>query len=521
MILLAYLVESLFFIPNYSLSLPQIGGGDSKQPDYVNLKFKKTYGDSFEGSTTWSALAKRTRGYELVDLVNRQNFYSVDLDIGTPSQTITVLVDTGSSDLWVTGSDNPYCVSVKSNLVSSTNKFDCNTYGTFDKNQSSTWSSNDTLFSITYGDTSFARGTWGQDKLHLDDLDVSGLSFAVANVTNSTVGVLGIGLPGLEVTYINAPRNRYQYDNFPMILKNSGATHSNLYSLHLDHPEAEHGTVLFGAVDHSKYTGSLYTIPLVNTLKTHGFSDPAKFEVTLQGVGIVANNTQTTLTNTKIAALLDSGTTLTYLPQALVQVIADSIGARWSSRYGYYIVSCRAVENSDTTLVFDFGGFHINGKLTDFIVETFGNVCLLTIIEETGSNSAILGDNFLINAYVVFDLENNEISMAQALHNVDDDQDIEIVTSNAGVASAVTALGYSSTWTAEPSTIETFAGDIFTVSAGATANYTTAKTRQSSSDTESNTASTSMNRKNLANMNVPFTFLYSFPLLGSIIACIL
>ena len=105
---------------------------------------------------------------------------------------------------------------------------------------------------------------FGQDKLHYSGgLDLSGLSFAVANKSNSTVGVLGIGLPMLEVTYSGkvavADKRSYQYDNFPLFLKRSGAIDATAYSLFLNDETQTSGSVLFGAVDHSKYLGQLYT----------------------------------------------------------------------------------------------------------------------------------------------------------------------------------------------------------------------------------------------------------------------
>ncbi|CAI4046102.1 aspartyl protease SKDI_12G1680 [Saccharomyces kudriavzevii IFO 1802] len=552
-------LSSLFALQTLAKIIPAASKrDDDSNSKFVKLPFHKLYGDTRDDVGTDKKpevrLLKRADGYEEIIITNQQSFYSVDLEVGTPPQNVTVLVDTGSSDLWIMGSNNPYCSSGSMSssrrrvinkrddssssgaLVNDINPFgwltgtgsaigptatgsgggsgtatqsvpaseatmNCQEFGTFTTSDSSTFRSNNTYFSISYGDGTFASGTFGTDILDLSDLNVTGLSFAVANETNSTMGVLGIGLPELEVTYsgstASSSRRPYTYDNFPMVLKNSGAIKTNAYSLYLNDSDAKHGTILFGAVDHSKYAGTLYTVPIVNTLSASGFSSPIQFDVTINGIGIsYPDNSQKTLTTTQIPALLDSGTTLTYLPQAVVAMIADELDAQYSSRLGYYVLDCPSNSNS-TQIVFDFGGFHINASLSSFILNA-GNICLLGIIAT--DDTTILGDSFLTNAYVVYDLDNLEISMAQAQYNITN-ENIEVITSS--IPSAIKAPGYTSTWSTSASIVT--GGNIFTVDSSQTASFSGNVTSATASATS--TTSKSRNVGDRMAPSLPFTLI--------------
>ena len=59
----------------------------------------------------------------------------------------------------------------------------------------------------------------------------------------------------------------------------------------------------------------------------------------------------------------------------------------------------------------------------------------------------LLGDAFLVDTYVVYDLENHEVSIAQASFN-DQEEDIELFSDS--VPGAIPAPGYSSTWVYTP-----------------------------------------------------------------------
>ncbi|CAR28710.1 ZYRO0F10252p [Zygosaccharomyces rouxii] len=428
-------------------------------PPVYKLSFNKLRGETFEKAVG------NSNGHANFDIKNQQNFYSVELKVGTPAQNVLVLLDTGSSDLWITGSGNPYCSpstrnshlgsagsnsstnngpSSTANFPSSSATIDCSQYGTFNLDGSETFKSNDSTFYLTYGDGSFAKGLWGMDHVYLDGLNVSDVSFAVANESNSTVGVFGVGLPGEEATVTPGVNgNHYQYKNFPQVLKDNGVVQKNAYSLYLNSPDSNSGNILFGAVDHSKYSGNLYTLPIVNTYADQGVA-PREFDVTVQGITVGNSSSNSTVSSDKTLALLDSGTTLMYLPTALADELAKSLGGKFSPSTGYYLIP-KPSENDDTKITFDFGGFHIETKLSNYILQGSGpqDVAILGILRTEGDR-AIFGDVFLVDAYVVYDLEDYEISLAQANFN-SGSSDIEAISGS--VPGASRAPGYSQTYT--------------------------------------------------------------------------
>lgn len=378
-----------------------------------------------------------------------------------------------------TGGSESYSVPSETDISSSQATMDCDYYGTFDDAASKSYHSNNTDFLIQYGDYTFASGTWAYDHLKMGNITVENFSFALANESNSTMGVFGIGLEGLESTSAGssaANGESYTYENFPVKLVNEGIISRNVYSLYLNDVDATSGTILFGAIDHSKYSGQLQIVSLVNTLQSSGYKKAIKFEITASSISVASNYSKIsakTVTSTKYPALLDSGTTLTYLPPSLVKSLGKALGGTYSSSVGAYIVKCN-VGKQDVNVTFDFTGAKIQVPLKNFLLQVSSggysssdsssdsdtpssNIgssgsgdpsdssgsCAIGMIS-SGDNRLILGDSFLRAAYVVYDLDNYQLALAQANLN-SNSQDIEVISAST-VPNAVTAASYSSTY---------------------------------------------------------------------------
>ncbi|CUM45783.1 unnamed protein product [Debaryomyces fabryi] len=446
-----------------------------------------------------------------MELRNRQTFYLANIEVGSNEDEIGVLVDTGSSDLWVTAhdsncerslskrdiqvdskltkmkedlsrkypEDNIYDVNQNAaerkgttseislrpvwninlsdlnldirnsgssyigndlkNLKSSDNE--CTRYGSFRFSDSDTFSRNQSAnrFSISYADGTYARGFWGTDNVSFGNITVRDLSFAVSNDTTSDIGILGIGLSGLETTYSNQNGGNYQYENLPLKLRNQGAINKAAYSIYLGDEDSRTGTVLFGAVDSAKYSGDLQTVQIVNSARNYGYSDPIRIEVIVNGISLNDSNTEVEITSNDYTAVLDTGSTFSYFPTSLLSSLGETLNGQFSSSLGAYIVDC--IDNNSYFFSIDFSGVRIDVPLTSLIQRYSYNQCFLSILEQSNSDYILFGDNVLRSAYLVIDLDDLEISMAQVRHTTE--EDVAVISSS--VPNAVRAPGYSST----------------------------------------------------------------------------
>jgi hypothetical protein len=339
-------------------------------------------------------------------------------------------IDTGSSDLW--------CNSASSSLCQQ-NSNPCASSGTYDSSSSSTYKLVNNNFNISYVDGSGASGDYVTDTLRIGGQTLSNFQFGVGTTSTSSEGVLGIGYTSNE---IQVNRNQQQaYPNLPAAMLDTGLIQANAYSLWLNDLDAGTGQILFGGVNTAKYTGSLQTVPIIQEYGSY-----YEFIIALTGVGIGSSSTSSS-SSLPAPVLLDSGSSLIYLPDDLATEIYDQVNAVYDSNAGAAYVDC-SLANTGSSISFSFSGATISVAYSELVLSggtnsdgqqlTFSNgvpACIFGIAP-ADSSTPVLGDTFLRSAYVVYDLDSNEISLAQTDFNSTSDNIQEITNGTSGVPGA-------------------------------------------------------------------------------------
>lgn len=180
------------------------------------------------------------------------------------------------------------------------------------------------------------------------------------------------------------------------------------------------GEILFGGVDTEKYGGDLITVPFVERIKGMVID----FSILLEKVQMT-NDKEAMIDlptkNTPMFALLDSGSIQTILPDDIYDAIIQNLGAKTSSEHPMPVVSCAMIKNTTTVDFFFENDLIIKAPLSQFIATVDGaKECTIWGLEKSSKmkyKTIILGSSFLSSAYVVFDMDHKEASIAQSKWN--------------------------------------------------------------------------------------------------------
>lgn len=216
-----------------------------------------------------------------------------EVQIGTPPQSFKVVMDTGSSNLWVPSSE---CGSIA-----------CYLHSKYDSSSSSTYKKNGSEFAIQYG-SGAVKGFISQDTVTLGDLKIKhqdfgetteepGLAFAFGRFD----GILGLGYDTISVDGVVPPF-------YNMI--DQGLLDEKKFAFYLGdtNKEGDESFVTFGGVDKDHYTGKITNIPLRRK---------AYWEVDLDAITFGDQTAEME----KTGAILDTGTSLLALPSTIAELL--------------------------------------------------------------------------------------------------------------------------------------------------------------------------------------------------------
>ena len=281
-------------------------------------------------------------------------------------------------------------------------------------NKSSTYKYLNSNYVSVYGfvnqsQSTGAKGDVATDTFTFGGTTVKNQQFDIA-YGNSTISlsILGLGYASAESQVFTSPVQP-PYDNFPLSLAKQGATNLALFSLWKNAVDSHDGEILFGGVDTAKYTGSLTTLETQNRT---GENEILGFDVLLNGVALSGNSSFPKGSTGSVSAVLDCGTSYSILPDDWVQPIYDQFDITYFQDNDTAYVDC-ALETEKYTINYIFESLTIQVPISAMVVLRAINpyICSFGLVP-AGTRLPLLGENFLSSSYAVFDLTNNQISLA-------------------------------------------------------------------------------------------------------------
>ncbi|KAK6349395.1 hypothetical protein TWF696_005682 [Orbilia brochopaga] len=356
-------------------------------------------------------------------LQNKGILYLTNVTVGTPPQPMQLQIDTASSDIWVLSRSIPACV----NPINGHELYSSGcSFGSFDFTKSVTFKLlGKDRFCIFYVDGTSAAGDYAADTFAVGGATVQGMQIGVAKETNLSYGVMGVGFEGDQASV--SPGGMGRYPSLVSRMVAQGLIKSRAFSLWLDDLASDTGSILFGGVDTARFIGNLTSIPIE---LAPGQVDPLAFAIPLTAVSFSDGESHFNITSKYLPAtvVLDSGSSLTFLPRPIASSLAAQFSAKFSHQLNLYVIDCHyPTENAFVEYSFSFV-MSVRVPMSELILPLTqysggaaktldgSDICVLGILPSNNSIS-LFGDTFLRSAYIVYDLDNKRIAMAQTEFN--------------------------------------------------------------------------------------------------------
>ncbi|KAL1864545.1 hypothetical protein Daus18300_007560 [Diaporthe australafricana] len=332
-----------------------------------------------------SAPATRAVAVSSGSVTNEDVSYVAPVVIG--GKTYELIVDTGSSNTW------------------------CGAQSACEK--SSTGKSTGGSVSVSYGSGSFS-GTEYTDTVSFGGLSVSSQSIGSASTStgfSGVDGIIGFGPVGLTSGTVS---NANTVPTFMDNLKSQGSITTEVLGVSFK-PESgsdtddTNGELTLGGTDTSKYTGTLTYFSKLTSGTASAY----------WGISIASFKYGSTTLASSASGIVDTGTTLIYIPSSAYSAFLSATGGSTDSSSGLAVFSTKPTSN----FVITFGSTAYTLTPAQYLVPTaqysvFGlsSSKYYAWINNGGSSgvNTIIGQKFLENYYSVYDTTNSRIGFATA-----------------------------------------------------------------------------------------------------------
>lgn len=353
-----------------------------------------------------SVTGRRRATAEGLPIVNQNgdSSYVGEISIGTPPQSFEVVLDTGSSDLWVSDAGCTSCPSEAS---------------FFDAARSSTLQQTTGSTTIQYGSGRVA-GSINRDVASMGNFTAQSQTFLAADqletglLDGTTSGILGLGWPSISSTrstpfWLNLLNtDQLQNPEFSFWL----TRFSNVSRARDREPG---GVFTLGGTNSTLFSGEIEFLDMPGSVQSYWL-------LPLQTMTVQGSPVRIATGNAALSAI-DTGTTLIGGPSDDVAAIWSAVpgASRAAQSQGFYTFPCRTQIN----ITISFGGKAWPISSDDMNlgpVTSSGQTCAGAIFDlSMGSNipvgsgnpSWVVGDTFLKNVYSVYRADPPSIGFAE------------------------------------------------------------------------------------------------------------
>ncbi|PKI83010.1 hypothetical protein MVES1_002926 [Malassezia vespertilionis] len=310
--------------------------------------------------------------------------YFMNVNVGSNNKQFKMLIDSGSSDTWITGDDCSNCGGGNRNKLG--------------KSTSSSLHTKSKQYKISYG-TGTVTISEASDSMSIAGMKLSHFNFGVASKESGDFGgsnvpfdgLLGLGGKSLSTTGDDTPiqalYNQKQVDQ-PVVGYRLGRVADG----------DNKGQITFGAVDSSQVSGSL------NEYSNQG---NGYWKIELGGVKVGNKDI-----GASGSATLDTGTSLIVAPPDQADAIHNAIKGAKSDGQGGYTLPC----TTNVKLSFTFGGNSYTMNSKDLLFSVNGNnmkgTCVSAVSAgNSGKGDWLLGAPFLKNVYFATNTQTNKVAL--------------------------------------------------------------------------------------------------------------